>query len=137
MSVKSLRPIAPLRWISDLPGRPRTSFAVRARAKLSTPVAHRRLYSLPFRLALATPQPIRTLHLLFGAAWLGQALAAGWISRLLMPGRRLTQFLAICLTLTATSDYLTNNLTALGYNLSALMLLLAVGCSLRYVTRES
>jgi hypothetical protein len=94
----------------------------------------RRLYSLPFRLALATPQPIWTLHLIFGATWLGQALAAGWISRLLMPGRRLTQFLAICLTLTATSDYLTNNLTSLGYNLSALMLLLAVGCSLRYVT---
>ncbi|HSX78057.1 MAG TPA: hypothetical protein VLQ80_05745, partial [Candidatus Saccharimonadia bacterium] len=94
----------------------------------------RRLYGLPFRLALSTPQPIWTLHLLFGAAWLGQALAAGWISRLLMPGRRLTQFLAICLTLTATSDYLTNNLTALGYNISALMLLLAVGCCLRYVT---
>ena len=97
----------------------------------------RRLYTLPFRLALAMPQPIWTLHLIFGAAWLGQALAAGWISRLLMPGRRLTQFLAICLTLTATSDYLTNNLTSLGYNISALMLLLAVGCSLRYVTGGS
>ncbi|MEA2417378.1 MAG: hypothetical protein QOI58_4035 [Thermoanaerobaculia bacterium] len=93
----------------------------------------RRLYSLPCRLALATPQPVLTMHLIFGAVWLGQALAAGWISRLLMPGRRLTQFLAICLTLTATSDYLTNNLTAIGYNISAFMLLLTVGCSLRYV----
>jgi hypothetical protein len=95
----------------------------------------RRLYSLPCRLALATPQPIWTMHLIFGAAWLGQALAAGWISWLLMPGRRLTRFLAICLTLTATSDYLTNNLTAIGYNISALMLLLTIGCSLRYVLR--
>jgi hypothetical protein len=94
----------------------------------------RRLYSLPFRLALVTPQPIWTLHLIFGATWLGQALAAGWISRLLMPGRRLTQFLAVCLTLTATSDYLTNNLTSLGYNISAIMLVLGVGCSLRYLT---
>ncbi|MGA8809571.1 MAG: hypothetical protein WB973_17000 [Thermoanaerobaculia bacterium] len=93
----------------------------------------RRLYSLPCRLALATPQPVLTMHLIFGAVWLGQALAAGWISRLLMPGRRLTQFLAICLTLTATSDYLTDNLTAIGYNISAFMLLLAVGCSLRYM----
>lgn len=93
----------------------------------------RRLYTLPFSLALATPQPIWTLHLIYGVTWLGQALAAGWIVRLLLPGRRLTQFLAICLTLTATSDYLTNNLTALGYNLGALMLLLAVGCSLRYL----
>lgn len=97
----------------------------------------RRLYSLPFRLALATPQPIWTLHLIYGVTWLGQALAAGWIARLLLPGRRLTQFLAVCLTLTATSDYLTNNLTALGYNVGALMLLLAVGCSLRGLTGGS
>ncbi|HEX7139786.1 MAG TPA: hypothetical protein VF219_18180, partial [Vicinamibacterales bacterium] len=94
----------------------------------------RRLYTVPFRLALETPQPIWTLHLIFGVTWLGQALAAGWIAGLLLPGRRLTQFLAICLTLTATSDYLTNNLTALGYNFGALMLLLAVGCSLRFLT---
>jgi hypothetical protein len=93
----------------------------------------RRLYSLPARLALATPQPVWTLHLLFGLTWLGQALAAGWIARLLLPGWQLTRFLAICLTLTATSDYLTDNLTALGYNLGALLLLLAVGCSLRYL----
>lgn len=93
----------------------------------------RRLYTLPFRLALATPQPIWTLHLVFGLTWLGQALAAGWIARLLVPGQQLTRFLAICLTLTATSDYLTGNLTSLGYNLAALMLLLAVGCSLRYL----
>jgi len=93
----------------------------------------RRLYTLPFRLALATPQPVWTLHLVFGLTWLGQALAAGWIVRLLLPGQRLTRFLAICLTLTATSDYLTDNLTSLGYNLAALMLLLAVGCCLRYL----
>ena len=93
----------------------------------------RRLYTLPFRLALATPQPVWTLHLVFGLTWLGQALAAGWIAWLLLPGRRLTRFLAICLTLTATSDYLTDNLTSLGYNVAALLLLLAVGCSLRYL----
>src|SRR5260221_1271513 len=97
----------------------------------------RRLYSLPFRLALATPQPIWTLHLIYGVTWLGMALAAGWIVQLLLLGRRLTRFLAICLTLTATSDYLTGNLTSLGYNVSALMLLLAVGSSLRYVAGGS
>jgi hypothetical protein len=97
----------------------------------------RRLYSVPFRLALATPQPIWTLHLIFGLAWLGQALAAGWIARLLLPGRQLTRFLAICLTLTATGDYLTDNLTSLGYNLAALLLLLALGACLRYVAGGS
>lgn len=94
----------------------------------------RRLYTLPFHAALATPQPIWTLHLIFGLIWFCQAMAAGWIARLLLPGRQLTRFLAICLTLTATSDTLTGNLTSLGYNLAALMLLLSVGCSLRYVT---
>ena len=94
----------------------------------------RRLYTMPFLLALATPQPIWTLHLIFGLTWLGQALAAGWIARLLLPGRQLTRFLAICLTLTATSDYLTDNLTSLGYNLAAFMLLLALGACLRFQT---
>lgn len=93
----------------------------------------RRLYSLPFRLALETPQPVWALHLMFGLAWLGQALAAGWIVRLLIPGERLMRFLAVCLTLTATSDYLSNNLTALGYNIAALALLLAIGCGLRFL----
>ncbi|HXU33034.1 MAG TPA: hypothetical protein VN851_20905 [Thermoanaerobaculia bacterium] len=93
----------------------------------------RRLYTLPFRLALGTPWPVWTLHLMFGLTWLGQALAAGWIARLLLPGRQLVQFFAVCLTLTATSDYLTNNLTALGYNIAALALLLAIACGLRYL----
>jgi hypothetical protein len=102
---------------------------------VTTPL--RRLNSLPFRLALETPQPLWTLHLIYGATWLGQALAAGWLARLLLPGRRLTRFLAICLTLTATSDYLTGNLTSLAYNLAALLLVLAVGCSLCYVAGGS
>ena len=94
----------------------------------------RRLYTLPSLLALATPQPIWTLHLLYGLTWLGQALAAGWIARLLLPRRPLIRFLAICLTLTATSDYLTGNLTSLGYSIAAFMLLLSAGCCLRSVT---
>jgi hypothetical protein len=93
----------------------------------------RRLNTLPFRLALETPQPVWTLHLIFGLTWLGQALAAGWIVRSLLPGERLIRFVAVCLTLTATSDYLTNNLTALGYNVAALALLLAIGCGLRFL----
>jgi hypothetical protein len=94
----------------------------------------RRLYTLPYSLAIETPPVVGTLHLLHAMIWLGQALAAGWIARLLLPGARLTRFLAICLTLTASSDYLTANLTALGYNFGALLLLLAIGSSLRFVT---
>jgi hypothetical protein len=104
-------------------------------AALFTPVSTplRRLYALPFSLALETPQPVWVLHLLFGLTWLGQGLTAGWITRQLLPGQPILRFLAVCLTLTATSDYLTNNLTALGYNIAALVLLLAIGCGLRYL----
>jgi len=100
-----------------------------------TPVVSplRRLYTLPFRLALATAQPIWMLHFLYGLVWLALGLSAGWIVRLLLGDGRLAPWLAICLTLTATSDYLTDNLTSLGYNIAALTVLLAVGCGLRFV----
>ncbi len=97
----------------------------------------RRLYTLPFRLALETAQPIWTLHLLFGLVWLSEGLCAGWIARLLVREQRLAPWLATCLTLTATSDFLTDNLTGLGYNLAALAVLLAFACALRYLNGGS
>jgi len=95
----------------------------------------RRLYALPFVLAQATPHPVLALQLLYGAFWVGQALAAGWITGMLFPQRRLNRLLVVALTLTATSDYLTNNLTAVGYDFAVLTLLLAVGCGLRFLQR--
>ena len=95
----------------------------------------RRLYALPFFLAQATPHPVLALQLLYGALWVGQALAAGWITAMLFPHRRLTRLVVAALTLTATSDYLTDNLTAIGYDFGVLTLLLAVGCGLRFLQR--
>jgi len=95
----------------------------------------RRLLALPFLLAQATPHPVLALQILYGACWLGQALAAGWIAATLIPQRPLTRLMVVALTLTATSDYLTNNLTALGYNFGVLTLLLAFACGLRFVGR--
>jgi hypothetical protein len=93
----------------------------------------RRLYELPFFLAAATPHPVLALQLLYGALWVGHALAAGWIAGMLLPRRPLTRLLVVALTLTATSDYLTDNLTAVGYNFAVLTLLLAAGCGLRFL----
>jgi hypothetical protein len=93
----------------------------------------RRLYTLPFALALATPHPVLALQVIYGACWLGQALAAGWIAATLLPQRPLTRLLAVALTLTATSDYLTANLTAVGYAFGVLTLLVAVGCGLSFL----
>jgi hypothetical protein len=97
---------------------------------IGTPV--RRLYGLPAWLASITPRPILTMQLLYGAFWIGHALAAGWIVSILLPRRPLIRFAAIALTLTATSDYLTSNLTAIGYNFAILTLLLAIGSGLRF-----
>jgi hypothetical protein len=95
----------------------------------------RRLYLLPSWLAYATPRPILTLHLIHAALWVFEALLAGWIAVLLLPGRAFVRFTAMALTLTATSDYLTGNLTPLGYHFAIAMVLLAVACGLRYAGR--
>jgi hypothetical protein len=95
----------------------------------------RRLKILPVAIAYATPQPIWTLHLICAAMWLAVALAAGWVVGLLLPGRRWTRFAVVCLTLTATSDFTTGSMVAVGYNLAVLLLLAAAGCALLWLDR--
>jgi hypothetical protein len=95
----------------------------------------RRLTLLPSALALATPQPIWALHVLSAVIWLGHGLLAGWIVSLLLPGRRRTQFLVACLTLTATSDLTTGSIVPLAYNFAILLLLASIGCALLWLGR--
>ncbi len=93
----------------------------------------RRLNDLPYALALDTPHPVRALQGMCGALWVGQALVAGWIAGLLLPRRPLARLLVVALTLTATSDYLTDNLTAVGYNFGVLTFLVSLGSGLRFL----
>ncbi|MGC2778525.1 MAG: hypothetical protein WA418_23125, partial [Bradyrhizobium sp.] len=95
----------------------------------------RRLTVLPSAIANATPQPIWALQVLCGAVWLAQGLLAGWIVGLLLPGRRWTRFVVVCLTLTATSDLMTGSMVMLTYNVAVLLVLAAVGCALIWVGR--
>jgi hypothetical protein len=95
----------------------------------------RRLTVLPSAIANATPQPIWTLQVLCGAVWLAHGLLAGWIVGLLLPGRRWTRFVVVCLTLTATSDLMTGSMVTLAYNVAALLILAAVGCALIWLGR--
>jgi len=95
----------------------------------------RRLTVLPSALANATPYPIEALQILSAATWLGMGLLAGWIVNLLLPNRRLTHFLVACLTLTATSDYLTASMVPLAYNVAAACLLAAIGCAMVLLDR--
>jgi MFS family permease len=93
----------------------------------------RRLTVLPSAIANATPHPIWALQVLCGTVWLCQGWAAGWIVGRLLPGRRWTRFVVVCLTLTATSDFLTGSMVALAYNVAALLLLSAVSCALLWL----
>ncbi len=93
----------------------------------------RRLTLLPSALANVTPYPIETLQLMSAATWLAMGLLAGWIVSLLLPNQRLTRFLVICLTLTATSDYQTDSMVPLAYNVAASCFLAALGCALLWL----
>ena len=95
----------------------------------------RLLAILPSTLAHLTPHPIWALHLLCASVWLAQGLLAGWLIGLLLPGRRWTRFIVVCLTLTATSDYTTGSIIALAYNVAALGLLAAVGWAIVWLDR--
>jgi hypothetical protein len=97
--------------------------------------ALRRLTVLPSALANATPYPVEALQILSAAAWLAMGLLAGWIVSLLLPNRRLTCFLVVCLTLTASSDYLTASMVPLAYNVAAICLLASIGCALIWLAR--
>ena len=95
----------------------------------------RRLTVLPSAIANATPQPIWALQILCAVVWLAHGLLAGWIVGLLLPGRRWTRFVVVCLTLTATSDLMTGSMVTLAYNVAALLVLAAIGCALIWLGR--
>jgi hypothetical protein len=95
----------------------------------------RRLTVVPSAIANATPHPIWALQVLSAAVWLAHGLLAGWIVGLLLPGRRWTRFVVVCLTLTATSDLMTGSVVVLAYNVAALLVLAAVGCALVWLGR--
>jgi len=91
----------------------------------------RRFTALPSFVALMTPYPIQTLQILAATMWLAVALLIGWIVGLLLPDERLTRFIVICLTITATSDYQTASVVPLAYNFAAVCVLAAIGFGLR------
>jgi len=102
-------------------------------ANAGTPT--RRLYLMPFHLALLTPHPVWTVELVYGIAWLVSALAAGCVVRQMIPHRPLIQLLTVVLALTATSDYLTNNMTSIGYQVAVAAFFTSLACAIRYLQR--
>ncbi|HEX5855863.1 MAG TPA: hypothetical protein VFZ57_09600 [Thermoanaerobaculia bacterium] len=108
------------------PGLPATLWA-----PMGTPT--RALLGLPFFLALATGQPVLFLQLFYGCVWFATGWAAARLTKSLFPGASRTAWLAGALTVTATSDMLTNSLVATGYNVCVLLALLALDSGVRFV----
>src|SRR5688572_22987234 len=97
---------------------------------ITTPT--RRLQGVWSYLALESGNPVMFLQLLYGLSWLATGLVARQIAGELAPGRRLEPYLAGALTLCATSDFLTNSLVAVGYQIAILAIVAAAGCGLAW-----
>ena len=91
-----------------------------ARFFVTTTVPTRIFQGTPFALALLTPSPVVCLQLFYGLTWLAGGVVAALVLRELFPGRARLAFTGGCLTICATSDYLTDSLVALHYEISAL-----------------
>jgi hypothetical protein len=100
-------------------------------APMGTPT--RRLLGLPFFLAWATGEAGPAPPLLYGLVFLATGWAAFALTRELFPGRPRAAWLAGTLTICATSDFLTDSLVALGYQVCILLGLLAVAGVLRFL----
>jgi hypothetical protein len=63
----------------------------------------------PFMVAIHLPGPAVFLQLFYGIVWLLNGVAVACLARVLWPASRLAPFIAGCLTVTATSDFLTDS----------------------------
>jgi len=93
----------------------------------------RRLLSLPFFLAWATPEPVFALQFLYGLSWLAVAWAAWRLASELFPDAPRAAWLAGTLTACATGDYLTGSPVALGYQVCTFLALVGLWCAQRFV----
>ncbi|MGH9441850.1 MAG: hypothetical protein ACRD16_06205 [Thermoanaerobaculia bacterium] len=96
--------------------------------RLTTPVVAptRILAGAPAALALLFPNPALALQVLYGILWALAGVLLYFIARRLFPDSRRVAFFACALTLSATSDYLTDSPVAIHYCLSSVFFLIAL-----------
>ena len=88
--------------------------------------------AVPYAVALLTRFPFEFLQLVYGVVWFFSGLLGYGVLRLLFPRERLLAFLGGSMTLCATSDFLTDSLVALHYQVSAAAYFASLYCLLRY-----
>lgn len=91
------------------------------------------LLGVPSLLAELTGFPVAALQAIHGLTWLGIGVACAALVRTLFPDRPLAAFSAGALTICASSDFLTNSLVAVGYNLAVLGFVLFLVGALRFL----
>jgi hypothetical protein len=85
----------------------------------------------PYAIALLTRAPLVTLQLLYGLTWFAAGALIFEIVRLLFPEEHLLAYFAGCLTVCATSDFLTDSLVSLHYQFTVVAYFAAVNCLFR------
>lgn len=88
---------------------------------------------VPFRLACRTAAPALALQLLYGLLLFLGGYLTYRVARELFPGDRLVPYLAGCLVVTSTADYLSDSLVSLGYEMSAVLYFAGLLCLLRWM----
>lgn len=103
-------------WQDDILTLQRVQASKNAFAQLVSPTGTptRILHKVPFTLAHWTGHVIFSLQFLYGLTWFSTGLLAHLLMLQLFPRRTLLAYLAGSLTLSATSDFLTNSLVASG-----------------------
>ncbi len=96
--------------------------------RLTTPIVSptRVFAGAPAAIALLFPNPVIALQVLYGLLWAATGLLAYFIARRLFPSSSRVALFACALTLSATSDYLTDSLVAISYSLSTAFFLAAL-----------
>ena len=100
---------------------------------VTSTVPTRIFQNTPFAFALLTPSPVVCLQLFYGLTWLAGGIVASLVLSEIFRARSWMAFAGGCLTLCATSDYLTDSLVALHYELSALFYMVCLLCLLRWL----
>lgn len=97
----------------------------------SAPTSPTRVFAdLPFAVALLTRIPVASLQLIYGLVWLASGILIYAIVRLLFPGESLLAYFAGALTVCATSDFLTDSLASLHYQVATAAYFASLYCLL-------
>ena len=117
-------------WQDDVSILSATSVLTTFRERFFTPITTptRWLVRIPYALALLTRSPVVFLQALYGAAWFLSGIVSAALLLQVFPRQRWLAYLAGCLTICATGDFLVDSIVGLTYEISAVCFFAALLC---------